>query len=175
MSPIDIFLLAGLAAWSAASLCYALRVPRIFPVLKRWNLVTAYVQWSMFNAQTTSAEPSTTRLAIEYRDRDAAGRTGEWQEVGVGFTCGWRGFFWMPQRRLALRLRAVVAEVKEAADCGAAAPAELTRAINRLGACLRVMRPISAGARREIRVVERGVSGTGAPRERMLAQHSHDA
>jgi hypothetical protein len=169
MTAIEYVLLAGLVAWSAASLCYVCRVPGIDPWLKRWNLVSAYARWSMFNARRAPPAAPEPRLVVEFRDAADPAGPGAWEAIPLDFTCGWRGFFWMPRRRLALRLRHLAADARAAADLGPAAAGDLRRILVMLGSCVRATHPGRTRGRREIRIVECPGDDTRAPGARVVA------
>lgn len=182
MTVIEAILTSGLIAWGIASLCYAFRVKWVHGLLARTNHFTAYVHWAMFNASADGEPGPESTLEIEYEDRDAGGGALGRGVISTAFSCGWRGFVWLPERRMATRLGEIMRSVRSAAGGGRLSERATMMHMELIRAYLSVERPLGAGARREIRVVERfvpaatGAATAGQPGEKtvILATIRHD-
>ena len=73
-SPAEWLVVALLAAWFGVSMAYQLFLRRLMSVLARWDVFRVVPSWHLY-----SAIPKARRLY--FRDRDAVGRTGDWQEI----------------------------------------------------------------------------------------------
>lgn len=89
-SPAEWLVVALLAAWFGVSLAYQLFLRRLMPVLARWDVFRVVPSWHLYSGFPRD-------LRLWYRDRDARGDAGAWQEIRVARSRRWHRAVWNPE------------------------------------------------------------------------------
>lgn len=88
-SPAELFAVALLAAWFGVSVAYQLFLRRLVPVMVRWDIFRVVPSWHLYTGFPRD-------LRVWYRDRDARGYAGAWQEIRVMRSRRWHRALWNP-------------------------------------------------------------------------------
>lgn len=88
-SPAEWLVVALLAAWFGVSLAYQLFLRRLMPVMARWDVFRVVPSWHLYTGFPRD-------LRLWYRDCDARGDAGAWQEIRIARCRRWHRAVWNP-------------------------------------------------------------------------------
>lgn len=156
MSMLDLFLVAILLLWSAASLLFLFPIPRVRRRLVRLNQSRIFARWGLFTSKDSALRPGT--FEFDYRDRDRDGNVSAWQSGPRGYAWRWYAFLWLPQRATALAIQNLGREIKTHLHQDPPNVEAATQVGQIVLADLRSRNPPSPGMVRELRAVRRFAS-----------------
>ena len=87
--PAETLVVALLAAWFGITVAYQLFLRRLMPVMARWDVFRVVPSWHLYTSFPRD-------LRLWYRDRDARGDAGAWQEIRVARSRLWHRAVWNP-------------------------------------------------------------------------------
>ncbi|NBR86209.1 MAG: hypothetical protein EBT61_11985 [Verrucomicrobia bacterium] len=87
---LDGLAVALLTIWFVATVAYQVWIAELLPVSRRYDIFRLLVCWRLF--------PGTRpELRLRYRDQDARGQVGLWQEIPLARSNRWHRSFWNPE------------------------------------------------------------------------------
>lgn len=154
-----------LSFWAVATVAYAFRVPRLYPLLKRVNWFRSFAHWTMFSAGSDPRRyPG--NYEIERREKFSDGSFDNWRTIVSGYRWVPYGVLADPRRHLAARIHALGQLIESTVDNRNESDSDKT-----LVSCAKLIEECfgDAEAEHEFRVVKRYGANQAAP-DRILWQ-----
>lgn len=87
---LEWLVVAGLAIWFAGTVVYQIGFDQLQPVARRFDVFRLLVGWRLFSGIPQD-------LRVWYRDADAGGAVGAWQEIALERSRCWHRAVWNPE------------------------------------------------------------------------------